>query len=119
VMWLDIGVDSGPILTTARPRLSGTESLSELHWNVMQHAHDLCVQAVSAFVSGRQVPCVPQDKIAPGRTYYSAEWNGLAMLRAWRNFPRSSASGEAATAPSATRICITGSYPSTLLRLIE
>ena len=47
VMWLDTGIDSGPILTTARPKLSGSESLSEVHWNVMEHAHCLCVQAVS------------------------------------------------------------------------
>jgi folate-dependent phosphoribosylglycinamide formyltransferase PurN len=88
VMWLDIGIDSGPILTTARPKLSGRESLSELHWNVMEHAHSLCIQAVSALASGRQVPYVRQDEIAPGRTYYSAQWNALAMLRARRNFTR-------------------------------
>jgi methionyl-tRNA formyltransferase len=88
VMWLDTGIDSGPILTTARPKLSGSESLSEVHWNVMEHAHCLCVQAVSTLASGRHVPRVPQDEIAPGRTYYSAEWNARAMLRAWRNFKR-------------------------------
>ena len=88
VMWLDIGIDSGPILSTARPKLSGGESLTEVHWNVMEHAHCLCVNAILTLASGRQVPRVPQGEIAPGRTYYSVEWNASTMLRAWWNFKR-------------------------------
>jgi methionyl-tRNA formyltransferase len=86
VIWLDAGIDSGPILTTARPKLSGGESLRELHWAVMEHGHRLYVQAVWALASGQDVPRVPQDEIAQGRTYYTIEWNARAMLRARRNF---------------------------------
>jgi methionyl-tRNA formyltransferase len=88
VMWLDTGIDSGPIVTTARPKLSGTESLAGLHWAVMEHAHGLCIQAVSALRSGRPVPRARQDGIAQGRTYYTVDWNARAMLRARQNFKR-------------------------------
>lgn len=88
VLWLDAGIDSGPILATEQTVLSGQESLVELHWKVMTHAHDLCMRAVQAVAAGQQVPRIPQERIAEGRTFSSLDWNGRAMRRAWRNFRR-------------------------------
>lgn len=88
VLWLDAGIDSGPILATEQTVLSGQESLAELHWKVMTHAHDLCVRAVQALAAGRETPRIPQERVAGGRTFSSLDWNGRAMRRAWRNFRR-------------------------------
>lgn len=88
VLWLDAGIDSGPVLTSERTPLTGEESLLELHERVMEHAQDLCVRAVRALASGRPVPRIPQEHLAPGRTFRSAQWDGRAIRRAWRTFSR-------------------------------
>jgi hypothetical protein len=47
--------------------------------------HILLVEAIAA---GRTVPRIPQHRVAAGRTFSSAAWNGHAMRRAWRTFRR-------------------------------
>ena len=86
IMWLDLGIDSGNIITTEQTKLSGNESLFELHWKVMEHAHDLYCRVVSLLAKGQQLPSVPQERIGPGKTFYGVEWNGLTARRALRNF---------------------------------
>ena len=88
VMWLDAGIDSGPIIATEQTALTGLETLAELHWRVMEHAQDLYVRVIRALAEGRHVPRVPQASLAAGRTFYNIEWNGRAMRRAWMNFKR-------------------------------
>lgn len=88
VLWLDAGVDSGPILATETTPLTGRETLEQLHWKVMTHAHDLCARAIQALAAGVRVPRIPQEEIASGRTFSSLEWNGRAMRRAWTHFRR-------------------------------
>jgi len=60
--------------------------LFEMHWKVMEHAHDLYCRVVSLLAKGHALPSVPQDSIGAGRTYYGVEWNGLAARRALKNF---------------------------------
>ncbi len=86
VMWLDRGIDSGHIVATERTPLAGDEGLDDLHFKVMEHAHDLYVRCLRAIAEGAPVPRVPQASIAEGRTFYGAEWNALAMARAYANF---------------------------------
>lgn len=86
VLWLDAGIDSGPILATELTPLTGRESLPDLHWAVMTHAHDLCVRSIQALGEGRPVARIPQDTIAAGRLLVSADWNARAMRRALQNF---------------------------------
>ena len=86
VMWIDPGIDSGPLIATEQTPLTGQESLFEMHWSVMEHAHGLYVRVVRALAAGQTVPHVPQERIAKGRTFYGAEWNGRAILRAWKGF---------------------------------
>jgi len=86
ILWLDAGVDSGPILATEQTPLTGTETVDELHRKVMDHAHDLCVRAIQAISSGRSIPRIAQDAVAAGRTFSSRGWNRLAIRRAWTNF---------------------------------
>jgi folate-dependent phosphoribosylglycinamide formyltransferase PurN len=82
VMWIDPGIDSGAIITTERTPLTGRETLTELHFKVMEHAHDLYCRAVAAFLAGRKLPSVPQKNIAEGRLFLTRDWGSSAMLRA-------------------------------------
>lgn len=86
VMWLDAGIDSGAIIATEQTPLDGSESLAELHWKVMEHGQDLYLRVVQALAAGESVPRIPQRSIDEGHTFYTREWTGTAMRRAWRNF---------------------------------
>lgn len=86
IMWLDAGIDTGKIIATEQTPLTGAENLFELHWKVMQHAHDLYVRAIQQIAEGREVPSVPQNSIAEGTTFYNVAWNARAMRRALKNF---------------------------------
>jgi folate-dependent phosphoribosylglycinamide formyltransferase PurN len=88
VMWLDSGIDSGPIAASDRTPLDGRESLEELHWKVLEHGRALYARTVRELTANRAVPRIPQESIAPGRTYYAVEWGARPMRRAWRNFKR-------------------------------
>jgi len=86
VMWLDLGIDTGKLIATEQTPLDGGETLFELHWKVMEHAHDLYARAVRRIGEGREVPSVPQSEIAEGVTFYTADWNTSAQRAALRNF---------------------------------
>lgn len=86
VMWLDAGIDTGRLIATEQTPLDGRETLFELHWKVMEHAHDLYVRAIRRLACGEQVLSIPQTSIEEGRTFYTVDWNALAMLRANFNF---------------------------------
>lgn len=86
VMWLDAGIDTGHIIATEQTPLDGRETFDELHWKVMEHAHDLYVRAIRKLARGEAVASVAQSDVAEGRTFYNAEWGARAMLRARRNF---------------------------------
>jgi methionyl-tRNA formyltransferase len=90
VMWIDAGIDTGSIITSARPDLSHISSLLELHQTVMRHAHLLLLDAVQRITSSGKaaVPAVPQSNFLPGRTYYTREWTAKMRYRAVRNFLR-------------------------------
>lgn len=86
VLWLDAGIDAGPIITSEQTPLTGTEDLVGLHWKVTEHAHALLVRAIARLAAGLSVPRVPQHTIARGRLFTARQWNALAMRAAWRNF---------------------------------
>jgi methionyl-tRNA formyltransferase len=86
VMWLDPGIDTGPLIASERTPLTGAETLSDLHYKVLEHAHDLYLRSIVAIRDGRPVSRVPQDQIAQGMTFYNADWSAGAMARAYLNF---------------------------------
>ena len=88
VMWIDAGIDTGNIIATERTPLSGDESLFDLHWAVMEHAHDLYRRAITAIGSGATVPSVPQSSIAVGSHFANSDWGARQMLAAVQNFDR-------------------------------
>lgn len=86
VMWLDLGIDTGNLIATEQTPLDGSESLPELHWKVMQHAHDLYIASIKRIAAGGEVPSVPQNTIGDGAHFNSVDWNAWQMSRALRNF---------------------------------
>lgn len=86
VMWLDEGVDSGALITTEQTELDGTETLTELHWKVMEHAHELYINAIGQLGSGAPLAGTPQSSISGGVEFQSQEWNGREMKQALSNF---------------------------------
>jgi methionyl-tRNA formyltransferase len=88
VMWLDAGIDTGNIIATEQTPLSGDETLFDLHWKVMEHAHSLYVEAIRRLARGEKLNSVPQKSIAKGSDFYSADWGLGPMRRASANFRR-------------------------------
>jgi methionyl-tRNA formyltransferase len=79
IMWIDAGIDSGDIVATDLTPLTGNETYFELHRKVMDHAHQLYVDAVDYVV--QQHPRAKQADIAKGTTYYTRMWNNSAKLK--------------------------------------
>lgn len=86
VMWIDAGIDSGPIVATEQTPLDGNESLLQLHIKVMDHAHDLLVRAYLRFCEGKPLPRIAQSSLGDGRLFLSRHWNVAAMIKAVWNF---------------------------------
>lgn len=86
IMWLDQGIDTGNIITTEQVKNPSFQGLSELHLQVMEHAHDLYCRAFRDVAVGVNVPSIPQADIAKGRLFLTRHWNARAMLRALINF---------------------------------
>lgn len=86
VMWLDAGIDTGKIISTEQTPLAGDELLFELHWKVMEHAHDLYVRAIHQIAESSEVPSVQQSSICEGTLFYTDDWNFVAMRSALKNF---------------------------------
>jgi methionyl-tRNA formyltransferase len=89
VMWIDAGIDSGDLLTTALTTLTGSESLLELHIKVMDHAHQLCIDALESIDANYEnCPRVKQASIASGTTYYNKQWNWKRKFSLLRNIKK-------------------------------
>jgi methionyl-tRNA formyltransferase len=86
VMWIDAGVDTGRLLVTERAAVDRVATLEALHWEVMEHAHDLVRRSVDALAAGHYIQGTPQDQLGDGVTFYTRDWNEREMLRALRGF---------------------------------
>lgn len=87
IMWIDKGIDTGHILTTETTPLTGDESFQELHLKVMNHAHDLYLNAIKFLHAGKH-QSIPQSNIAAGKTYYTKEWTLAQKFKLLRNFKK-------------------------------
>lgn len=74
IMWIDEGIDSGNIITTAFTDVNWKDSLLNIHIAVMEHAHELYAKAVK-FISEGNMSSVKQSELGEGKTYYTREWN--------------------------------------------
>ena len=91
VMWIDSGIDSGDLVCTALTPLTGKENLLKLHIKVMDHAHQLYLDAVQKISDDlKNCPRVKQSGIATGTVYYSRQWNWktkFALLKNLKKMP--------------------------------
>ena len=87
IMWIDAGIDTGNILITDFIKLSGDESLLQLHINVMEHAHSLYIKAIKLIKKGLKTS-IPQCEIAVGKTYYTREWTLERKIDMLTNFKK-------------------------------
>ena len=87
VMWIDAGIDTGNIFSTAFTEFTGKENLHEIHYKVMEHAHDLYIKSVVALSKGKRIN-VPQDTIAKGITYYTKDFRLLQKINLVRNMKK-------------------------------
>jgi methionyl-tRNA formyltransferase len=85
IMWINIGIDTGNILTTEFTPLVGNESLLELHIKVMEHAHELYIKSIE-FLSQGKTSNIKQSEIAKGKTYYTKRWNLKEKIYLIKNF---------------------------------
>jgi methionyl-tRNA formyltransferase len=94
IMWLNAGIDSGNIITTETVDIRSASSLTQAHYLVMEHAHNLYGRAIQ-YVLSQKAPynSIPQQSIAKGTLYLTKMWNSekrKALLNNWKK--RSSAS---------------------------
>ena len=90
IMWLDEGIDSGNLILTEKTKISGNETFYELHLKVMEHAHDLYLQALNK-IKRNNAKSVPQNQITKGITFYSKNWNIKAHIDLkinWKRFKK-------------------------------
>lgn len=85
IMWIDAGIDSGDLLSTAIVKFIGNESLLGVHIKVMEEAHALYLNALES-IKNNTSKRVKQNKIADGVTYYSKDWGFSEKLQLIRNF---------------------------------
>ena len=75
VMWIDIGIDTGNIITTDVVTFIGNENLNRIHLKVMEHANELYLKALRVLINNpTQVHNHKQQEIADGKTYFNKMW---------------------------------------------
>ncbi len=84
IMWIDKGIDTGNILLTEHTTFAGDETLYDIHFKVMEHAHVLYLNALKQIIAGKY-PSVKQSDIALGKTYYNKQWGLKEKIRLLKN----------------------------------
>lgn len=87
IMWIDLGIDTGNILTTETTEFTGKENLNEVHLKVMEHAHALYLKSIKHLAEGK-TSNVKQEDIAEGKTYYTKQWGISQKIQLVRNFSK-------------------------------
>jgi methionyl-tRNA formyltransferase len=89
IMWIDKGIDSGNIITSATVPLDGTESLDTIHFKVMEHAHQIYLDVLHTLEHDpKNCPSVKQQDIAKGTLFLTKMWNFKAKLNFMYNLIR-------------------------------
>lgn len=87
VMWIDLGIDSGNIISTKAVDFSGDETLAEVYIKVFEESHELYINAVRCiFETPELVPSIQQLSVAEGITYYNKAWTFIKKYYALKNF---------------------------------
>lgn len=83
IHYLDAGIDTGPILSHARPRIEPGDGPHDIGNKTIVAAADMLIRAAAAHVEGTVQP-VPQWKA--GRLYQRKDFNADAVRALYRNF---------------------------------
>jgi len=88
IMKLDEGIDSGAIIATEQTKLTGNESLFELHHKVMEHGFDLYIKVITCYVKNKiTLNSIPQNSITTkGSLFYTKDWTILKVIKAYYNY---------------------------------
>lgn len=82
VMWIDKGIDSGNIITSATVKFTGHENLNQIHLKVMEQAHELYIDALKVIQNDYEnCPSVRQSDIGEGKLFLSKMWDYQAKSR--------------------------------------
>lgn len=81
---LDLGIDSGAIITTRQLPITGAETPGTLVAATMELGHDMYADVLARLAGNQRPRAVPQDEIGEGRTYYTNDWHALHLFRAVR-----------------------------------
>lgn len=84
VMWIDSGIDSGDLFSTAIVKFTGNETLLEIHIKVMEEAHKLYLEVVRN-ISLNKISSVKQSDIGTGTIYYNRDWGFKTKSRLLHN----------------------------------
>jgi methionyl-tRNA formyltransferase len=85
IMWIDLGIDTGNLITTKCVNFTGKEDFNEVHLKVINEAHDLYIEAIQFLKNGNR-QSVPQKEITSGKTYYTRDWKLTQKINLQRNF---------------------------------
>jgi hypothetical protein len=88
IMWINEGIDAGNLITTEKTPVTGSASLLDVQRQVMEHAHDLYLRAISYLLNSKPpYQSVPQKQLAEGRLYMTKQWDFTARKALLRNLP--------------------------------
>lgn len=87
IMWINAGIDTGNIITTAVVDIRQATTLAEAQKLVMEQAHSLYIKAIQ-YLLYNQPPyiSVSQSEFSKGKTFYTKMWTAerrSALLRNW------------------------------------
>ena len=86
IMWINEGIDSGNIISSELTPIKGNPELREIHWQVMEHAHDLYLRVIRYLLDHKPpYTSVQQKEIAPGKLYLTKMWNYPAKKALLKN----------------------------------
>ena len=96
IMLVDIGIDTGNLVTTELVDFTGDEDLSGIHLKVMEHAHNLYLKAIDKLSKGEHFN-IKQSSISKGTTFYTKQWGlkeKINLIKNLKQFQKSIKSGE-------------------------
>ncbi|MDA3818847.1 MAG: formyltransferase family protein [Candidatus Delongbacteria bacterium] len=89
VMWIDAGIDSGNLIKTETTNLNGTETFFEVHYKVMEHAHQMYIDSLNRILKiNHKVNAVDQKSFAKGKLYTNKMWDGSAKRKCLKGYKK-------------------------------
>lgn len=87
IMWINEGIDSGNIIATECTSFDGNESLFEVHFKVMEHAHNLYLNVLKIqLILSSTLKSIPQNEIGVGKLFITKNWQYKEKKNLVKNF---------------------------------